>query len=83
MYRAHRRHLYQRLAQAGWSHKRVSGVTGMMAFALSGLAFWGAGGDGRTTLALGLGVGGLLLSGVILSRLAVDFDDAPGSELPD
>ena len=82
VYLAHRRHLYQRLAQAGWSHKRISAVTGAIAFALSGLAFWGAGGAGRTTLALGLGVGGLLLVGAILSRIAVDFDDAPGSKFP-
>ena len=82
IYLAHRRHLYQRLAQGGWSHKRVSAVTGAIALALSGLAFWGAGGTGRTTVALGLGVMGLVVVGVILSRLAVDFDDAPGSELP-
>ena len=83
VYLAHRRHLYQRLAQAGWSHKRVSAVTAGLALALSGLAFWGVGGPGRTAIALGVGVSGLLLVGAVLSRFAVAFDDAPGSNPPD
>ena len=78
---AHRRHLYQRLAQAGWSHARIAMATGLVSLGLSGLALWGVGSDARTSAALALAVVVLLTVGWILSRHAVGFDQAPGSQL--
>ena len=43
-HRPHRDHAYQRMAQAGWSHGRVSGTAGLITVSLGGLAascvFW-------------------------------------------
>jgi Fuc2NAc and GlcNAc transferase len=79
---AHRRHLYQRLAQGGWSHRRIAVATGLVSLGLSGLALWGVGSDGRTSVALALGLAALLIVGGVLSRSAVGFDEAPGSQPP-
>lgn len=60
---AHREHLYQRLIQAGWSHKRVAMVYGALTIVIvvSGLAA-AQGPDGVVPIAFGLWV--LILSGL-------------------
>jgi len=45
----HRRHLYQRLAQAGWSHGGISVVTGTLAALCSAFAVWGGSAEGRAS----------------------------------
>jgi UDP-N-acetylmuramyl pentapeptide phosphotransferase/UDP-N-acetylglucosamine-1-phosphate transferase len=44
VFQAHRLHLYQRLQQAGWSHRRVAGLYGVATGALAlALRLWGTG----------------------------------------
>jgi len=54
-YEAHRKHLYQRLVRAGWSHGRVTLLYGVADLYLAGLALaWGWWGLGGAWLAMGV-----------------------------
>ena len=53
---AHRTHAYQRLVQAGWSHRRVTVAALVANAALAGIAWldWRSGGSGLRALAVAL-----------------------------
>ena len=60
VFQAHRLHLYQRLQQAGWSHRQVAGLYGGGTAALALALRWGGGGAllllAALELALGVGL---------------------------
>jgi Fuc2NAc and GlcNAc transferase len=60
VFQAHRLHLFQRLQQAGWSHRQVAGLYGGATAALAVALRWGGGGAllllAALELALGVGL---------------------------
>lgn len=66
---AHREHVYQRLVDRGWAHVHTAALTGLLAVAMSGLAWLGV--DGRTMTQIGVGLASMALLAVYLALPAM------------
>lgn len=75
VFQAHRLHLFQRLQQAGWSHRQVAGLYGGGTAALAVALRWGGGGALLllAALELALGVG-------LDRRVALSFANASAAQ---